>query len=173
MQVEPRFRKRIPCRVASSARSSSGMVLNVSRSGLFVQVAAGLEPGDEVALDLEPDGGATIPVRGRVVWRRLVGARLRSVTQGGVGVQLQGTPDAYADLVSGIASSREAREPGRTPEATPIAPRPRYRVRLKQCGKPRSRWLEVAAPSESEARAEALTRLGDGWEVLEVERSRS
>ncbi len=47
-RVDPRFKKRMSCRLKQEQRTYAGLVLDVSRTGLFVQTSAGAKPGDEV-----------------------------------------------------------------------------------------------------------------------------
>ena len=85
-RVEQRYRKRIPCRLGVAGSDFTGMVLNLSRTGLFVQTSATARPGDEIRLDLMiPSQPESIELAGKIVWKRIVAAHLRSFTQGGVG----------------------------------------------------------------------------------------
>ena len=64
-----RIKKRVPCLVALSGGCQQGMVLNISRSGLFVQLSAVVDPGQEVRLELRLTGRARpIPLAGGVVY---------------------------------------------------------------------------------------------------------
>ncbi len=56
-QRESRFRKRMPCRLMQGPHRFAGLVLNVSRSGLFVQTSASPKIGadsHEPTYDLAP-----------------------------------------------------------------------------------------------------------------------
>ncbi len=66
LKTDPRYRKRVPCRVWVGKSSYSGMILNLSRMGLFVQTNAGVTSGD--AIELKFNGGD--PLHAQVVWRR-------------------------------------------------------------------------------------------------------
>lgn len=177
MPAEPRFKKRIPCQIAASGRAASGVVLNVSRGGLFVQTAAGVEPGEDVELELSLAAGRpSIPLAAQVVWTRSVAPHLRTVSRGGVGLRIASAPEAYYALlaeVAGESGPAHVAEPAAAPAAPAAEPVPEpegpaYRVRLKQAGSPRTRWLVVRAASEDDARHAALAGAGDGWMVLEV-----
>ena len=78
--AEPCFKKRVPCRLQITGGSHAGMVLNVSRGGLFVQTTAGASPGEAVHLELAPGEGEPLALDARVVWRRVVAPHLRTVT---------------------------------------------------------------------------------------------
>jgi hypothetical protein len=148
------------------------MVLNVSPSGLFVQTTARIRPGDDVLVHLNLCmGEPAIPVRARVVWKRLVAPHLQIVTKGGVGLQIHTAPESYYEFLAGVAGGRADRwRSEEIPEvrAEPLAER--FRVRVKQENGPRSRSMVLRCASEEEARATALARTGRGWVILEIER---
>ena len=106
----------MPCRLSVPSGSYSGMVLNVSRGGLFVQTSAGASPGDAVHLDLAVDEAQPVPVDARVVWRRVVAPHLRTVSTGGIGVHIQYASDAYFGFVACLAAA-----PGEEADAAPRA----------------------------------------------------
>ena len=177
-QAEPRFKKRLPCRLKVAGSSHSGMVLNLSRGGLFVQTSAGPPPGADVVVDLDvasqPD---TVPVGGRVVWRRMVVPHLRTLTQGGIGVRIENAPEVYYSFLSGVAGEAPATHLSADSEsAEPVLESPsespgiEFRVRVKQAGGPRSRTLSLRSESEEEARSRALSIAGAGWAILELKR---
>jgi Tfp pilus assembly protein PilZ len=163
--LDRRFRKRVPCRLSVPSGSYSGMVLNVSRGGLFVQTSAGASPGDAVHLDLAVDEAQPVPVDARVVWRRVVASHLRTVSTGGIGVHIQYASDAYFGFVACLAAA-----PGSETEDAPRAPRasakPAYRVHLRFAGSPRTRLVVVEAADEAEARERARAVAGAQWVVL-------
>ncbi len=169
---EPRIRKRVPCRITVAHDvTHTGMVLNVSRTGLFVQTSAVAEPGADLGLELSPDG-ATLPLRAEVRWRRIVAPHLRSVQNGGIGVRLQHAPEAYFRFVWKALDPDGARA-ATDPDAAGTAldapdSREFYRVQLKQDGGPRSRWLRVQADSPDGAGQAAIEQLGPGWSILAV-----
>jgi Tfp pilus assembly protein PilZ len=176
-QAEPRFRKRLPCRLKVAGGSHSAMVLNVSRCGLFVQTSAGPPPGASVAIDLDvarhPD---TLPIGARVVWRRVVAPHLRALSQGGIGVRIDSAPEAYYGFLAGVAGETPGARPSGGPETSGPAPEARsdastmeFRVRVKQTGGPRSRTLTLRCESVEEARARALAIVGSDWVILEAE----
>jgi Tfp pilus assembly protein PilZ len=178
-QAEPRFRKRLPCRLKVAGSSHSALVLNLSRGGLFVQTSAGPPPGAGVLLDLDVAGHPnTVPIGGRVVWRRMVAPHLRTLTQGGVGVRVESAPEAYYNFLSGVAGEVPSRPPssdcetaGPALESGSDSPGIEFRVRVKQEGRPRSRTLTLHSESAEGARSRALSIVGAGWVILELKRS--
>jgi len=162
---ERRFKKRVPCRLQVPDGSHSGMVLNVSRGGLFVQTSAGAAPGDAVHLDLAMEGSEPVPVDARVVWRRVVASHLRTVSTGGMGVAIQYASDAYFGFVACLAAGAAAGEP----DPAPPTARSGYRVRLRLAGSPRTRIVIVDGADETEARQQARAVVGLQWSVLDLD----
>jgi len=178
-QAEPRFKKRLPCRVRAAGNSHTGMVLNLSRGGLFVQTSAGPPPGADVtvALDLA-NHPETLPIGAKVVWRRVVASHLRTLSLGGIGVRIESAPEAYYSFLLGVTGEAPAaRSPSDGEYAAPTresrsdSPKMAFRIRIKEAGGSRSRTLMLHCESEGEARTRALTIAGAGWVILELERS--
>ena len=169
--AEPRFRKRVPCKVQLSGGAYSGMVINVSRGGLFVQTTAGPGPGEPVRVELMAARKDAIAIAAHVVWRRVVLPHLRTVSHGGLGLRIRTAPDSYYRFLSNVAVPGEAQaEPAADPSAAQAgSPQTEFRVRLKQEGGPRTRSVTLCCPSEPAARSLALAQVGSGWTVLGVE----
>ncbi len=105
--ADERFRKRIPCAFNAGGRSSSGLVLNVSRSGLFLQTSMPEGSGTVVELELNPlDRAEQIALTARVVWRKTVPAQLRTIVSGGFGLQIIRADEAYYGLLSALVKRR-------------------------------------------------------------------
>ena len=100
MHREPRFRKRLPCHIRVNQSSYSGIVLNLSRTGLFVQTAAIARPGGTIELELNGE----IPLQAQVVWTRRAPRQLRSVSRGGIGVRIVGATESYYHLLAEAAA---------------------------------------------------------------------
>ena len=173
VHTEPRFKKRVPCELIVDRSRHPGIVLNLSRSGLFVQTAVTARRGADVAVDLNTaSGGAAIGVNATVMWNRKVAAQLRGVRHGGVGLQIRSANESYYDLLATVADTegslwRPAGVDQTVPDETSVFG---YRVRVKQLGAPRSKTLFFSCAGEAEARERAETVTGRGWEILEVSR---
>jgi Tfp pilus assembly protein PilZ len=165
-ESDRRYRKRLPCRLEVPNGAYSGMVLNLSRGGLFVQTSAAASPGEAVHLDLSLGDADAISLDTRVVWRRVVAPHLRSVSAGGMGVHIQYAHDAYFGLVARLAEGTPADEPAPPGSAAG----PSFRVRLRLAGGPRTRVLTVTSADEAEARKSARQQAGPQWAVLDLER---
>ena len=107
-RAEPRFKKRIPCKVKQRQGTFSGIVLDISRTGLFVQTSAAPTAGDVVQVMLtvrEPDD--PIALRARVVWQKKIPTQLRGVVEGGLGLEIRHAPEPYyfmlAESAQGLA----------------------------------------------------------------------
>jgi Tfp pilus assembly protein PilZ len=167
---DPRFEKRLPCKVKLGDTQYAGMVMNLSRSGLFVQTGAVAAPGAVVDVSIAaPSSKAAIALSARIVWKRMVPASLRATLAAGFGVAIESAPDAYYAFLDAVA---------RLQTMTPRSPRARgegdqYRVRLQQFGSRRSRTLELHAETEAIARHRALAMAGRDWAITQVDRPRT
>jgi hypothetical protein len=169
-----RVRRRMACEVIADGCRQSGIVIDLSRAGLFVQTSTRLFPGTVVELRIRfPTSDEPVGLRARVVRHKAVPANLTSVARGGIGLRILEAPHAYYEALG----ADEAREAPRVPAGAEHAnqrpadtPGPaRFRVRMKQIEGPRSRLLDVAAATADAARVTALAQLGSGWEALEAE----
>ncbi len=175
---EPRYRKRVPCQLVIGDGRHPGMVLNVSRGGLFVQTSARARPGDRVRIALNASSQRNaIGLEARVVWKRVSPPQLQSFTQGGVGLEIQLASEPYYDFLAGVATpageepraSKIYENPETVAETQPAPRSSRFRVRVGQRGGPRSRTLVVEGGTEDDARRRALASTGAGWTILEIE----
>jgi hypothetical protein len=177
----PRTRKRIVCSLEVGGSRHSGIVLDVSAGGLFVQTSASpaVDTPVRVLLDLTQPR-ETVALETRVARKRVVPPRLVAVAQGGLGLEIREAPDAFFRFVERLqpgerpiaernprAARGRARAAGRG--AAPAPEARRFRVRMGQRRGNRSRYLTVAAPSAEEAQLRALAQIGDGWKVLGCE----
>lgn len=168
--VDPRYKKRVPCRLAVAGSTHRGMVLNVSRGGLFVQTTAGASPGDAVHLDLAL-GSEDLPVDARVVWRRVVAPHLRTVSTGGMGLHIQYASDAWYGFLAGLAgggADDEVEAPAERARADEVEVPSAFRVRLRLLNSPRTRTVVVAAEDAHQARERVRQQVGGDWRVLEL-----
>jgi len=194
-----RTRKRLSCALTIEKRHYSGIVLDLSGSGLFIQTTAPAEPGTGLRVELAVPGQAEpLPIQARVARRKVVPPRLVTVAQGGLGVRIEQAPEAYYALIAEMQRTklpsaeekpaqpsrppprakargrlqRRALEAARRSLGAPPRPEPSgcFRVRLGQVHGSRSRFLEVKADSEDEARERAVAEVGEGWKVLSCER---
>lgn len=177
--AEPRFKKRVPCELLIAGSRHPGIVLNLSRSGLFVQTAIAAHRGDPIGVDLniETEGWGAIELDAVVMWNRKVGAQFRGVRHGGVGLQIRNAGSAYYELLSDVAlgTGTVLRSGGGENPLSASAPKVEvvsgelYRVRIGLRDTSRSRTVTLRCSDESEARARALSTAGSGtWDILEI-----
>ena len=103
-RVEPRFKKRVPCRLKLGQQQYSGLVLDVSRTGLFVQTSAAPRSGEEIEVMLSrPARDSGFALTAKVVWQRRVPSPLRRLVEGGVGLEIRYAPESYFALLSEAA----------------------------------------------------------------------
>jgi hypothetical protein len=88
-----RSKRRFPCEFVANEQRYRGIVLDVSRVGLFVQTDATVPPGTTLSLDLI--GTGSVPdqkIRGVVARRRMVPAPLANAIRRGIGVRILAAP---------------------------------------------------------------------------------
>ena len=183
-----RVKKRVACTMTAAGRRYSGMILDVSPQGVFVQTSAKLDPGTPVDLELGIGPEETLQMQARVARSRLVPAELRSIAKGGLGLHIDIPPEEYFGFyakVSGIADP-ETKTPAKAgasakpekkkkakklpPRMAPPQPKLRYRVRLAQVsGGSRTRSVNVECNTIDDAATQALKAVGGGWKVLKVD----
>ena len=180
-QASPRFKKRLSCDLEFAGHRHPGLVLNLSRSGLFVQTSLRARPGSVIGVNLNsPQYDDPIELHTRVVWKRVVSQAMRGVQHGGVGLVIDVDSPAFAGLVGDIEAIQQERSSGADrPASSRPAPTqavraeqpgatPSWRVRVGMEGSPRSRSFEISAASADEAATKALGQLDADWMVIEV-----
>jgi hypothetical protein len=175
--VEPRVKKRLPCTLGHADRQQSGLILNLSQGGLFVQTNMPAQPGSLIDIGFrDPAGEADIDLHGAVIWRRRVSSRMMGRTESGMGVRLLGGTAAYAELLTSFLERAEPElirdAPKAAPEVVNTVEQARedseYIVRLALEGSPRTKRLAIISQSPGSARVEALERAGEGWSILDL-----
>lgn len=164
-----RRRQRIPCEIHHEDRQHTGIVLDVSPSGLFIQMTAILPPGSRVRVALkETPASPALEVLAVVARGRRVPQPLAHLAGGGIGLRVVEPSPEFRAL---------ARNPAPAPAAAPAAQTSAgsaggvaFRVRLARPEGNRSRAVDVVARDDSAARELALAQAGSGWEVQAVSR---
>lgn len=110
-RLDPRFKKRLSCRLKQEQRIYAGMILDLSRTGLFVQTSAGARPGDEVEVLLGGrEQSAPVALTAEVVWQRNVPHQLRVIGEGGVGLKIRYAPEPYYAILADAAQAAARRQ---------------------------------------------------------------
>jgi hypothetical protein len=188
-----RSKQRAPFTVTLNGRRHNGLLLDISRTGLFIQTSAKPEPGTRLDIEVVLDG-KPVSMLVEVTRRKQVPAQLLTVAHGGIGVRILSTGEEFFQLLANIQGtgdkekSRRSKGRGSKPAARPdrirskpaqadsgAAPKPaaeappgakefRVRVRLGS----RTRTLKVTAADEAAARVGVCEDLGEAWKILEV-----
>jgi hypothetical protein len=93
--------RRLTCELRFDDRKTTGIVLNVSTSGIFVQTSARPLPGTIAEVRFAARGNVpAMNLRARVARQKRVEPRLATIEAAGVGLQLLDVPEAYWELIS-------------------------------------------------------------------------
>ncbi len=97
-----RMKKRLGCSLQIDGRHHSGVVLDVSATGLFVQTNAKPDPGTPVSFEISiPGSPRPLFFQAVVARQKIVPPQLLTVAQGGLGLLIQNAPeDWYAFIAS-------------------------------------------------------------------------
>ena len=175
----PRQRKRISCELVVNGSRYSGIVLDVSASGMFVQTTVKPGAGDDVTVKLKiPGTDEAISVDTRVARKKIVPSQLLAVAQGGLGLAVTRPAARYLDFVAAMGPEHAefvSRERGRRPPAGPSgqssagSPK-RFRVHAVEASSGRKNSYLWTAATEQQATEQVLEEIGADWKVLFVER---
>ncbi len=195
VQRSERIRCHLPCEIVSRRRKVAATLCGLSEKGFSLVTRDEVEQGDAIRVSILPHRGRNAIVVDAIAWSnherhdRVSGRSRREV-----GFLLSDPSPAYLALLDEVR--RRAAPPtagaGVEVRATPASDRtlprprsplpppkpdeedalPRFRVRLKDGGSPRSRSATLRARSAQEAERRACEELGATWEVLEVTRLR-
>lgn len=160
-RVNDRKKRRMPCKVTVGETHHNGLVIDLSRSGLFIQTSARTRPGGKVDVLLVDEEGVEMALGVEVVRRKVVPPRLLSVAQGGMGVRIVEAPERYFEFL------RELGVPDDTP--CPSQGRPRFALLMRQLPGSRSKRVELEADDEESAIRIALETVGEDWKVQNIE----
>lgn len=171
-QSHVRFKKRVPCEFRDDDGHHIGMALNVSERGLFISSRTTPQVGARITLDLSSQNGpSAMGIAARVVWKRKVHREVNSLSDGGIGLEIEEGLETYAQFlralvpeIGDVLAASEAPEQ----EAVAEPELPEFHVRVAHCGTPRTRFVTVRAASETDAATKAVESLGEGWQMLEV-----
>ncbi len=188
-----RVKKRVSCALTSGGRHYTGVVLDVSPQGVFVQTSAKLNPGAIVDLEMGIGANQSVQMQARVARSKLVPPELRSIAKGGLGLHIDLPPPEFYEFFANLTrtdlpggEAQKAKTPAEPapqakkkkkatrkrklpPRMAPPAARLRYRVRLSQVGGSRTRSVTVECSTISHAERLAIKTVGSGWKFLKVD----
>lgn len=186
----PRQKKRLSCELVVNESRYSGIVVDFSASGLFVQMNAKPTPGQRVELAVSLPGlEEPVSMEARVVRKKIVPPQLLTLAGGGVGLAVDEPDEAYLDFVGELSPehaqavekvrARLSRGSGSGGNGAPDGPRARrngpvtrhFRIHVVEKVSGKKNSFLVSCGSEQEAQDEVLKQLGDDWQVLFIERA--
>ncbi len=97
-----RMKKRLGCSLQIDGRHHSGVVLDVSATGLFVQTNAKPDPGTPVSFQISiPGSPRPLFFQALVARQKIVPPQLLTVAQGGLGLLIQNAPEDWYAFIAG------------------------------------------------------------------------
>lgn len=127
-QRHPRFTKRLEVRFGSGVLNFTGILSNLSESGLFIRTNRGFAP--ETMIDIElvmPDGKISF-LKGLVKWAVKTPI---STLKNGMGIELIKKDAAYMDFVKSFTDRTETDDEKPPSSEFQIIPCPKCRIRNK------------------------------------------
>ena len=91
----PREKQRILCDLDLGGEEHSGIVIDYSASGMFVQTTAAAAPGQEVRVALRPQGQEPIDLVATVVRHVKSHRSIAAVQHAGIGLRILSAPENY------------------------------------------------------------------------------
>jgi hypothetical protein len=121
-----RIKKRLGCSLQIEGRHHSGVVIDVSATGLFVQTNARPDPGTPVSLEMSvPGAPRPLFFQAVVARQKLVPPQLVTVAQGGIGLLLQNAPEDWYGFIAGAGPQQTEEIPsGASAEKTDSPKKP-------------------------------------------------
>ena len=95
----PRFNCRFASTLAGAQHSLGGIIINLSKSGQFVQTASVLEPGAELELSFSAEKNLNFKLAAKVVWSRGEDCSLSTLEPAGMGLEFSQVPAEYTAYV--------------------------------------------------------------------------
>ena len=97
-RTEHRAPKTLFCQILFEGKQYSGVVLDVSHSGLFVRTAVSPPPGTVVEVTLKLVNGQTWSLQTAIA-RKPMSGRGDTLTNRGLGLRILEVPDGFSDFV--------------------------------------------------------------------------
>lgn len=183
------------CEINAAGARYSGIVIDLSATGLFVQTNVKPSPGTVVMLALSLPGEAEpVIMEARVARKKMVPPQLLAVAGGGVGFAITEPAEAYLDFVASISpehaeAAATARAKGGVRAGSGAGGAPpsdgaggrkgpgeksgeaskRFRIHAVEVSTGKKRTFLTTCATEQEASNQVLEQLGDEWKVLCIE----
>ncbi len=127
-QRHPRFTKRLEVRFTSGGLSFTGILSNLSESGLFIRTNRGFAPGTVIDIELVMPDGRKSRLKANVV--RTIKTPLSSL-KNGMGVELIEKDETYIDFLRSFVEEKETDTVNITPTEFQIISCPNCGVKNK------------------------------------------
>ncbi len=93
---------RIPCEVSMGKETHSGFALDVSASGIFVQINTMMAAGTEVKISIRQTKTDSITLNAVVVRMRHGHRSVTVIQSKGVGFEIKNAPEAYYNMLADL-----------------------------------------------------------------------
>ncbi len=100
-RIRTRYRRRYIVRFGRETASCTGMILNLSTTGLFLASTSIYRPGNQLLLDFRV-GGIPYTLEAVVRWARQAPPSLVRQVPSGMGIEIISPPEAYLKLVASL-----------------------------------------------------------------------
>lgn len=127
-QRHPRFTKRLEVRFTSGGLSFTGILSNLSESGLFIRTNRGFAPGTVIDIELVMPDGKKSFLKGSVI--RTIKTPLASL-KNGMGVELIEKDETYINFLKSFVEEKETDTVNITPTEFQIISCPNCGVKNK------------------------------------------
>jgi hypothetical protein len=185
----PRKKKRLSCEIVANGSRYSGISIDVSASGLFIQTNLKPSPGSMVEIRIQLPGiDKPVAMEARVARNKNVPPELLTIAHGGIGLALVQPGDRYLDFIAEM-SPEHAESAAKVRSKTSSARRgggsggaartrggvttavKRFRIHAVETASGKRNSFLATCETEQEASDETLKQLGDEWQVLFIERA--
>jgi len=127
-QRDPRFTKRLEVRFGSGGLNFTGILSNLSESGLFIRTNRGFAPETLIDIELVMPGGKISFLKGLVKWTVKTPI---STLKNGMGIELIKKDPAYMDFVKSFTDRTETDDEKPLPPDFQIISCPKCGIRNK------------------------------------------
>ncbi len=97
------MKRRVSCEIIVGGSRHTGVVLNLSPGGFFIQTGASPALGMKIDIELRRRDGEILELEATVANKRVVPRTLISAARGGIGCKLATPPEAYYQLLGSLA----------------------------------------------------------------------
>jgi hypothetical protein len=129
-QRHPRFTKRLEARFSSTGLSFTGILSNLSESGLFIRTNRGFAPGSVIDIELVMPGGKVSFLKGLV--KRTIKTPMSSL-KNGMGIELTEKDAIYINFVKSFSEETD-RDTERETDTEKSSPPEFHIIPCPNCG---------------------------------------